>query len=462
MVKIPRIYIAAIKKTSGKTTITIGLNRIFKEMGFIVQPFKKGPDFIDPMWHTQATGRPCRNLDFFFLKKEKLLRYFIDKSEGVDITVIEGNHGLFDDVRPEGGTDNAALAKLTKTPVILVLDVKEMGRSVVPLILGCKEFDKNLKIEGVILNRVQNERQKKKIVTAINMYVNLPILGVIPEYENIGITQRHLGLSSTMKQSEKETIILNITNYHKKFLDVKKIIKIAKSAENLAAAKNIQPEKKQFYPVKIGIAFDEAFNFYYPDNLEYLEKLGATLHYFSPLRDKLPDVDGLYLGGGFPELFLQELEENSSVKKDIKEVIQIGKPVYAECGGLVYLADKVLYKGREANMVGAINTKVTFQKKPVGHGYTLLKPKIKGWWKKSVKMIKGHEFHHACVLDFESECAFEMQRGHGITGKCDGALIKNTLASFTHIWSQANPEFFKSWLKFICEHKNIKVENGHI
>ena len=449
MVKMPRIYIAAIKKTSGKTTITIGLNRIFKEMGFKVQPFKKGPDFIDPIWHSQAANRTCRNLDFFFLEKDELLKYFIEKSKGADLAIIEGNHGLFDDIKPEGGTDNAALAKLTKTPVILVLDVKEMGRSVVPVIIGCQEFDKKLKIMGIILNKVQNERQKKKIVAAIEMYTRLPILGAIPENENIGITQRHLGLSAIMKPSEKEKVISNIADYLKKFLDIEKIIKIANSAEDLPNLKKIKSDKKQVYPVKIGIAFDEAFNFYYPDNLESLTESGATLYYFSPLKDRLPEVDGLYLGGGFPELFLKELEENSLIRKDIKEAIQIGKPVYAECGGFVYLTENVLYKDRKASMVGAIDAEVVFQKKPVGHGYTILKPKAKGWWNQSAKTIKGHEFHHARIVDIRNECAFEVERGYGINGICDGALAGNTLASFTHIWSLSNPEFFKSWLKFV-------------
>ncbi len=452
----PRIYIAAIKKSSGKTTITIGLNRIFKEMKLTVQPFKKGPDFIDPIWHTQAAKRPCRNLDFFFLKKEELLKYFTEKSKGSDIVVIEGNHGLFDDIKPEGGTDNASLAKLTKTPVILVLDVKEMGRSVVPIIIGCQEFDKDLKISGIILNKVQNERQKNKIVAAIKKYTKLPVVGAIPEYEGIGITQRHLGLSATMKQPEREATISNIAAYIKKFLKIKEILKIAQSSEALPNSENQKPEKKRKYPVKIAIAFDEAFNFYYPDNLEQLESMGATLHYFSPLRDKLPESDGIYIGGGFPELFLKELEENSCLGKSLKTAIQNCKPVYAECGGLIFLVNKVFYEGKEANMIGAINSTVIFQKKPVGHGYTLLKSKINGWWSHSGKALKGHEFHHARVLNIENECAFEVQRGYGINGKCDGAIVKNTLASFTHIWSPANPEFFRNWIKSIYTNKKIQ------
>jgi len=453
VIKIPRVYIAAIKKTSGKTTIAIALNRIFKEMNMIVQPFKKGPDFIDPMWHTQAAGRACRNLDFFFLPKARIANYFISKAKDADISIIEGNHGLFDDIEVEGGSDNATLAKLLSTPIILIIDVKEMGRTIVPIILGCKNFDTDLKIGGVILNRIQNSRQKKRLEEAISRYINIPILGTIPENKDISIAQRHLGLSSTLSRVEREEVICKISDYLKRFLDIKGILRLANSTDRLPDEQDFetnQYDKKQ-YNSDIGVALDEAFNFYYPDNLEALESLGCTLHFFSPLRDsRLPKVDAIYIGGGFPELFLEELESNETLRGDLRKFIESGKPLYAECGGLVYLTKKIGFRGKEGNMVGAIDTESSFQEKPVGHGYTILEPNTnhKGWWSR-LRNLVGHEFHHALLNKTDNRCAFKIKRGFGINRVCDGIITKNSLASFTHIHALGNVGFFAEWVGFI-------------
>jgi len=457
MVNIPRLYVAAIKKTSGKTTVAIALNRILSQKDLVVQPFKKGPDFIDPMWHTQAAKRICRNLDFFFLSKEKLVSYFFEKVQRADIAVIEGNHGLFDDIKAEGGSDNAALAKLLSVPVILVLDVKETGRSVVPIILGSQQFDKDIKIGGVILNRVQSDRQKKVLIEAIKIYTNIPILGVIPESKDISILQRHLGLSATLKSNEKENIISGIAGYLERFLDIEKIIKIANSAEDFSkTAKNEQMESKENYDINIGIAKDEAFSFYYPDNLEFLESLGCSLNFFSPMEDKLPEADALYIGGGFPEIYLNELESNIGMRANIKKFVENGMPVYAECGGLAYLTKKITFNEIKGEMVSAIDAETIFQKKPVGHGYTILKPisKNKGWWN-NLKIIRGHEFHHALLKKSNNEYAFKIERGFGINGASDGLIFKNSMASFTHIYAPGNPEFFIEWVKFVKRLKGI-------
>ncbi len=459
MVNIPRLYVAAIKKTSGKTTVAIALNRILSQKDLVVQPFKKGPDFIDPMWHTQAARRTCRNLDFFFLSKDKLVSYFLEKIQRADIAVIEGNHGLFDDIKAEGGSDNAALAKLLSVPVILVLDVKETGRSIVPIILGCQQFDRDIKIGGVILNRVQSDRQKKVLIEAIKMYTNVPILGAIPESKDISILQRHLGLSATLKSNEKENIISNIADYLERFLDIEKIIKIANSAEGLSETiKNKRIKSNENFNLNIGIAKDEAFNFYYPDNLELLKSLGCSLNFFSPMEDKLPEADALYIGGGFPELYLNELESNIEVRTNIKKFVEDGKPVYAECGGLAYLTNKITFNEAKGEMVSAIDAETVFQKKPVGHGYTILKPIVenKGWWN-NLKTIKGHEFHHALLKKSNNEYAFKIERGFGINGTSDGLIVKNSLASFTHIYAPGNPEFFIEWVKFVKYLKQSSV-----
>ncbi len=450
---IPRIYISAIKKSSGKTTISLAINRILYKKGLKVQPFKKGPDFIDPMWQTQATNRACRNLDFFFLSEQQLIHYFADKSNGADIAVIEGNHGLFDDINIEGGTDNASLAKLLRAPVILIVDVREIGRSIVPMLLGFKNFDKLLNISGIILNKVQSLRQENRLKKAISLFVNIPVIGAIPDNSRISILQRHLGLSATIKDDKKEAIINHIAEYSEQFIDMDKIIKIAEKADRLNF-KDINTDKeRKMFNTKIGIAFDNAFNFYYKDNLEILENYGCTLKFFSPIHDtKLPEVDALYIGGGFPELFSQELEENSTIRKEIKYFIDNDMPIYAECGGLVYMSNSLKFNGRNNKMVSAIDLNVVFHRKPVGHGYTLIEPlPLSTEWLNKLNTIRGHEFHYASVYGDINNCAFSIKRGFGINGKCDGIIQNNLLASFTHIYGPSS-NFFEQWLNFIDSH----------
>ncbi len=453
-INIPRIYISAIKKSSGKTIIAVAINRILLKKGLTVQPFKKGPDFIDPMWHTKAANRSCRNLDFFFLPDEKLLAYFADKTKESDIAVIEGNHGLFDDINTKGETDNASLAKLLKSPVILVMDVKEMGRSIVPIILGCSDFDKSLRIGGIILNKIQSYRQEKRLKEAISLYTDIPIVGAIPETDDIHIPYRHLGLFSTLKDEEKEQFISKLAEFAERFLDIETIIKIANTAETTEFNIQLDNNDKEKFNITIGIAYDKAFNFYYKDNFEEMEKYGCKLKFFSPLYDShIPCMDALYIGGGFPEIFAKTLENNLSIKKEINAFIDNNMPVYAECGGLIYLTNSITYNNKRYKMVSAIKTETSFHKKPVGHGYTILKPtkNAPGWWSK-IQTVKGHEFHHASLSEKINRFAFEVKRGFGIDGKHDGIAINNLLASFTHIYAPSS-SFFREWIRHISLRK---------
>ncbi len=448
---IPRIYFAAIKKSSGKTTIAIAFNRILKDMGFVVQPFKKGPDFIDPMWHTQASGRSCRNLDFFFMDPEGIVSYFVSKCKGANFATLEGNHGLFDDIHIDGRFSNASMAKLLGVPVVLVIDVKEMGRSVVPLILGCMDFDRQLNIAGVILNRIQNERQRKRLTEAIEFFTPVKVLGSIPEMHDVELLQRHLGLTATLDEAEKEEKVQRIAYHLKPYLDVEAIVERAKGARELKIdLQNEQKKAVSFKGLRIGIAWDRAFNFYYPDNLELLKESGCDLVRFSPTDDEiLPEVDGLYIGGGFPELFLEQLDRNVSMRQTIRRFAYDGMPVYAECGGLVYLCKRACFSGHTGSLVGVFDAEVEFKMKPVGHGYTVLQSTGKLEWIREGIKLKGHEFHHAHLTPLEHECAFRVLRGYGLNGECDGAVKFNTLAGFTHLFAPSAVEFFTSWLEHV-------------
>ncbi len=499
-------YISAAKRNSGKTTLSIAICRLLKQKNFTVQPFKKGPDFIDPMWLGIASQKNCYNLDFYFLSKKKIVKHFMERSAESDISIVEGNHGLYDSTDLYGRTSNASLAKLLCLPVILVVDVSEINRSIVPMILGFKDFDKNLKLSGLLLNKVHSKRHEKNLIRAIKYYTDVNVVGAVPNIAEVSIKQRHLGLVSTLAKGELNELIEKITGMVSGYIDISAILKMSNvtagkmakkigspvnpffdsdnsnaagehiniSASNAAPLhtdngnhninninniiNNIPNRKKR---LKIGIALDNAFNFYYNENLEELEALGSELVFFSPLNDQvLPDVDAVYIGGGFPEVFAQALEANHSIRIDIKEKVEEGLPVYAECGGLMYLCRSITHNETESAMVGIIDADVKLTKKPKGHGYTMLKPlnySRDSWqWHQKVRTLKGHEFHHSFLDNMPDACfGFNIIRGYGVNGSNDGIIYKNVLASFTHVYSKASPSWFKKWVSFIKDHNKL-------
>jgi len=461
-----RIYLSAVRKSSGKTTIAIAINRIMADRGIKVQPFKKGPDFIDPMWHSQAAREQCYNLDFFFVNNKKRLKdYFVSKIEGKEIAIIEGNHGLFDDINILGGTDNAAMAKLTKSPIILIVDVKQMGRTVVPVIMGIKEFDKEINIAGIILNRVKSKRHRTRLEKAIKHYTGIQIVGSIPEDTSITVEQRHLGLSAVLNRDEMEIQISQIAKFVERSIDIDAVINIAKNADRISAGhtkdNNICTKPLN---LSIAVAHDEAFNFYYKDNLDEIKRLGVEIVRFSPLHDrKLPDTDAVYLGGGFPELFAEELQNNTEIRSRLRKRIEEGLFVYAECGGLLYLTEDIKYNDKVYDMVGIFKTHTYFTKKPKGHGYIVLKPKNqhKDNWYCRQQEIRGHEFHHGYFDKFDGMMSvFDVIRGYGIDGMSDGIVYKNVLANFTHVHVLSSPLFFRSWFEHIQQKMHIVMSQS--
>ncbi len=463
-------YISAFKRNSGKTTISVALSRLLRDKGFLVQPFKKGPDFIDPMWLSRASGRACYNLDFYFMPSSKIKKHFNTRSLNSDISVVEGNHGLHDSFEVRGLTSNASMAKLLGLPVILVVDVNELNRGVIPLLLGFQDFDRDVKIKGVILNKVHSKRHEKNLNKAINYYTNFKVVGNIPKDNGISIKQRHLGLFSTMSEGDIENRIFDIALKVKDSIDLDSIIKIAGirkmpeiSGDSLPAyapffqevSKEIKSRKGK-NGIKIGLAYDNAFNFYYNENIEALEALGCEIVRFSPLRDeKLPGVDAAYIGGGFPEILCRELEANINFRKDLAGKIENGLPVYAECGGLMYLCKGMSFNDESCDMVGAIDAHVKLTKKPKGHGYTKLSPvnygKNGSKWFDKIKFIKGHEFHHSYLETVEENLnlSFDVIKGYGVNGFKDGISRKNLYASYTHMYSPSSPGWFRNWVSFI-------------
>lgn len=456
---LPRVVISAPHRSSGKTTLSIGLCAALTKAGFKVQPFKKGPDFIDPMWLTAATGRDCRNLDFFMMGNNNILRSFQHAAAGADISVIEGNMGLYDGMELDGKGSTADLARLLKAPVILVIDASNMTRSIAPLVLGFKNFEPDVSIAGVILNKISGARHESKLRAAIKQYTDIEVIGAIPKTSRIGLIQRHLGLKPAREDERAVSIIESTSSVIKEYVDLEKLVGIARASLDIPEVKSRQKVSRGTI-VRIGVAMDRAFTFYYPENLEALKIAGAKLVPFSPMSDShLPDVNGLYIGGGFPEVFMKELEENKSIRKEIHAAIENGMPVYAECGGLMYLARGISWNGMTREMVGGIPCDIIMHEKPKGHGYIKLETTGKSWLGKNTE-IRGHEFHYSEVANLgDVDFAYRVLRGRGVDGEQDGIVYKNTLASYAHLHSLSTSEWAEQFIAFVedLSHSSVRA-----
>ncbi len=450
--KTPRGFmISAPKKSSGKTTITLGLTGAYTSIGKNVRVFKKGPDYIDPMWHRASSGNTCYNIDSFWMSDEECKTAFYSRSGDVDLCLLEGNHGLHDGLNLEGDNSGAHLAKLLNLPVLLVVDSAGMNRGVAAIVLGQQMMDKDLTIGAVMLNNVASQRQATKQIKAIEHYCNIPVIGAVPRSDTTGIKERHLGLVTTYEDPNVKETIEGLSKTLAENCDLDKLFSIA--APLTGTFSGLTPKRNPTgKKVKIGIAYDNSFCFYYPENLNALENEGAELIYFDTLKDQqIPDVDGIYIGGGFPESFLVELEENRSIRKDLAEKIESGLPVFAECGGLMYLTRSIEREGICKQMVGVIPADVKFQKKPVGKGYSELEIQNNKGWFKSETPLKGHEFHYSRLVDIGNgvDFKFKVVRGTGVDGNQDGVLYKNVLASYTHIHASVVKDWAASFVTAI-------------
>ncbi len=443
------LYISAAQKSSGKTTLSIGLCRAWREAGVRVQPFKKGPDYIDPLWLTEAASRSCFNLDFHTMGRAEILDAFARELDTADVGVIEGNVGLFDSIDPAGSNSNAELAKLLGAPVVLVINCHGMGRGIVPLLLGYQAFDPALHLAGVILNKVGGSRHARNLIAALEHYTDLPVLGVMDRDDGIEIAERHLGLMPSNESDAAQAWIERIRGRVVEQIDVSRLLAIAEAApppsaflfaaaHSSAASPSISAPEGNL--VRIGVARDAAFAFYYPDDLRALAAAGAELVAFSPVSDpELPAVDGLFIGGGFPECRMAELEANRVMREQIADFIARGGPVYAECGGLMYLSEGIRWNGERRRMVGALKTEVQMHARPQGRGYVRLRETADFPWPgaaaDSSVEIPAHEFHHSSVVapDPAWRYGYAVSRGVGIDGAHDGIVQGHLLACYSHL-----------------------------
>ncbi len=489
----PRIIIAALRGGSGKTLLSIGIIAALSESGKSIAPFKKGPDYIDAGWLALAAGRPCYNLDSFLLSEDENLQSFLSHSITCDISVIEGNRGLYDGIDLQGSTSTAELAKLIKCPVILCVDCTKITRTMAAVVAGCIQFDPQVSIKGVILNRVANARHEKKLRDSIEHYCRIPVLGTIPKLSEQHFPERHLGLVPTPEHGWATDSITAVTRIAQQHLDLNAIVEIAQQAPKLnaeigmrnaeirnqkselgirnAECGNQQPETRDQRPVasdqqpatsnqpalrspkggaqqpkpRIGILKDSAFQFYYPENIDALAAGGAEVIFISPLKDRgLPELDALYIGGGFPETHAQQLSNNKNFSLQLKALAKDGLPIYAECGGLMYLGENLVLEGKSYPMVGILPLTFDFYRRPQGHGYTIFKVERENPYYEVGSEIRGHEFHYSRVSNWtgkKNDLVFHMKRGVGIAKDRDGIVYKNVLATYTHVHAVGTPEW---------------------
>ena len=464
--------------------VSIGLCAALKSRGHAVQPFKKGPDYIDPMWLSQAAGHACRNLDLYLMEQDDITATFAQHS--LEVNVVEGNKGLYDGLALDGSNSNAALAKLLDLPVMLVIDARGMTRGIAPLILGYQAFDRDINIAGVILNNLGGSRHESKLRAVIEHYTDVPVIGAIHHDERLSIVERHLGLMPSNESHVATAKIKQIGEAIAEQVDLDKLLELSrKTPLDIPHKAKVSPlfcgEK-----VRIGIARDCAFGFYYADDLDALEAAGAELVPFDTLRDaQLPDVDGLYIGGGFPEMCATELEANTSLRAQIKQAIENGMPTYAECGGLMYLSRSIAYQGRTYQMVGAISGDVKMHDKPIGRGYVHLKeneahpwprpdkvtkpspqssPTGRGGNRENQPLIFAHEFHYSSLqnLPSDSRFAYQVERGYGIDGDRDGLIVHNLVASYTHLRTIGSCYWATRFVAFVRRCKNQSVTDTKI
>jgi cobyrinic acid a,c-diamide synthase len=453
----PRILIAALRGGSGKTMISLGLIASWRKRGMAITPFKKGPDFIDAGWLARAAGRPCHNLDTFLMPAEKIFLSFTHHALPSDLSVIEGNRGLYDGIDLEGTTSTSELAKLLKAPVVLVIDATKSTRTVAATVLGCVQFDSEVNICGVILNRVAGARHESIIRKTVEQYCALPVLGAIPKIKTEAFPERHMGLVPTPEHARADDSIEKAADIAQQYLDLDNLLTMAREASPFTTAsgelegeRHLPGRKKAPLP-RMGVVRDGAFQFYYPENLEALKASGAKIVTLNALADPgLPKLDGLYIGGGFPETQAQALAENKRFRQDVRRVAEKGLPIYAECGGLMYLGESLVLDEVNYPMVGLLPVVFGFSNRPQGHGYTIFEVKKPNPYFRPGTRVRGHEFHYSNVLEWRGaseDLAFRMIRGGGFDGTGDGLCYKNTLATYSHIHVLGTP----SWAEAMVE-----------
>lgn len=472
--KVPGLVIAGLRGGSGKTIISLGVAAAWRNSDLTVVPFKKGPDYIDAGWLSLAAGRSCYNLDTYLCTDSQVQESYFSHSKNCDIALIEGNRGLFDGIDIQGRTSTAELAKLLDLPLLLVVDCTKSTRTMAALILGCMHFDPDLDIVGVVLNRVAGKRHENKVRDNIKQFCNLPVFGAVPKLGSRDFPERHMGLVPMAEHALSMDSVAAAARVAKASIDLDRLYRACVEAADRVkpiTPKKILPGKSHHLRVppppaadrpRIGIIRDSAFQFYYPDNLEALEALGAELCYISPLREsRIPLVDAIYMGGGFPETHAAQLSANKAFSENLRHLAARGLPIYAECGGFIFLGQSLTLDGVVYPMAGVLPVRFGLSKRPVGHGYTQVRVVEENPYFKQGEMIRGHEFRYSTVLKIDETrgaMAFSMERGKGIVNGLDGFFTNRVFATYTHILASGTP----AWAEAILNQARIYQAARHL
>ena len=458
------IVVGALRGGSGKTMVSLGLIAALAADGRYVAPFKKGPDYIDAGWLSLAAGRPCYNLDTFLIDTDRICQTFHVHTRNTDVAVIEGNRGIYDCIDTHGETSTAELAKLLGLPILLIIDGTKTTRTMAAVVSGCSLFDPAVRIGGVVLNRIAGARHEGILRRSIEEHCGIPVVGAIPKLRRQCFPERHMGLVPTPEHDwarESIGIAAQIVRDH---LDLDAIARMAAETAYQAPSLPAFETPAPLSPAPtIGIIQDSAFQFYYPENIEALRAAGARLTFFSPLAtDRFPDLDGLYIGGGFPETHAAALMRNEAFRHQLKALAEDGLPIYAECGGLMYLGRRLVLPEGTFEMAGILPVVFGFSRRPQGHGYTIIDVTGRNPYFRRGTTLKGHEFHYSSVLEWdgrEEDLAYTMVRGTGLINGRDGLCYKNVLATYTHLHALGTPEWAPALVRSAIQYRQTRLSS---
>ncbi|NLD82026.1 MAG: cobyrinate a,c-diamide synthase [Smithella sp.] len=460
----PRFVVAALRGGAGKTTLSVAMAVALRRQGTQVAPFKKGPDYIDAAWLSQAASGHCYNLDTFLMGDDQVIRSFSRHAVDGAVSIIEGNRGLFDGVNAAGEFSTAQLAKLLQAPVLLVVDCDKVTRTAAAMVLGCLHLDPAVDIRGVILSRVNGPRHASVIRRSIEDYTGLPVYGIVPRLPDLPFVQRHLGLVPPDEHGSVKQALDRACAMAHDYLDIPALLDVARSAPPWKIDAFPKPScscETVDDPITIGVIRDTAFQFYYEDNIEALADRGVRIVFISALsQETLPPVDALYIGGGFPETQAAQLAANESFRHCVKKAAEAGLPIYAECGGFVYLGESLSIGDNHYPMAGALPVAFCLEKHPQGHGYTRLTADQDNPFFPIGQTITGHEFHYCRILsgrDSDMHTAFNVLKGTGIDGRREGMCRNNTLAGFTHVHALGTPGWADALIGRAGEYRRIKM-----
>jgi cobyrinic acid a,c-diamide synthase len=450
---VPRVVIAGVKGGSGKTTVTLALVRALRTLkGLRVVPFKKGPDYIDAGWLAAAAEQPCYNLDPFLIGRERVLESFSAHFSG-DVAVIEGNRGLYDGLDSDGSYSTAALAVLLDSPVVLVVDCTKMTRTSAAVVMGCMALDRNVMVRGVVLNQVAGSRHEAVVRESVEKYCRVPVVGAIPRFGDGRFPERHMGLTPHQEHPDTSSALAFAEELGGKYLDVDAILRIARGARPIGEGALNRPcgalrGARTGRTTRIGIIRDAAFQFYYPENVEELRRFGAETVEVSALDGRgLPSIDGLYIGGGFPETNALSLARNKGFRNQVRSAAEAGMPIYAECGGLMFLGRFIQVGTKRFPMAGVLPLGFQMKARPQAHGYTTVEVDRPNPFYPVGTVLNGHEFHYSAVVEGagrdgqSSDTVFAMVRGKGLAAGRDGLVHGNVLATYTHVHALGVPEW---------------------